>query len=487
MDDEKDFVILGAGVTGLAAASLLGDRALLLERDDRPGGLVRTDCLDGFWFDRVLHLLHLPDQGSATESGGGPGTGRGTGPAARPDAGVEARVRRLLGDTLAPCAPEAWVETAAGVTRFPFQMHLAPLDREQVVRCLADLAEVTHHPRPGRAADFEDYLLRAFGRGLCELFMFPYNRKLWKRPLAALAPGGFTWNIARPELEAVLRGALDRDAPYRAYNANGWYPRPPAGAPWRGMEVLSRALAEQAADLRCGHEVVDIDLDAHSVTARRVDDGRLMRVRYRDGCLSTLPLPLVIRMCRQAPDDLRRACAGLTRNRVITVMFGIQGPRPTGTGKWRYYADETLVFNRLVFLHEFDPELAPPDGWGLLAEITEPAEWPMGDRTTIARRALQDVERAGALPPGSRIVVTHVEAIDPAYVVFSVENQTIVEAARQFLASHGVSPVGRYGRWEYSSIAQNMRDGFDWAAGRAAGATEDLMATAPATAAAERV
>ena len=81
VDAAADVVILGGGVTGLAAGSVLRDRAIVLERDARPGGLVRTEPIDGYWFDTVLHLLHLSD------------------------AGVERRVRALMSGTLAPCAP----------------------------------------------------------------------------------------------------------------------------------------------------------------------------------------------------------------------------------------------------------------------------------------------------------------------------------------------------------------------------------------------
>src|SRR5688572_17267558 len=97
--EEFDVVILGAGLTGLSAASILGDHAVVLERNERPGGLVRTDCFNGYWFDHVIHILHFQNKET------------------------EAKIKDLLGDCLAPCPPEAWVETAFGTTRFPFQMH----------------------------------------------------------------------------------------------------------------------------------------------------------------------------------------------------------------------------------------------------------------------------------------------------------------------------------------------------------------------------
>jgi hypothetical protein len=116
-----------------------------------------------------------------------------------------------------------------------------------------------------------------------------------------------------------------------------------------------------------------------------------------------------------------------------------------------------------VFLHEFDPDGAPADGWPLLAEITEPAERSVGDLDAMIERARRDVARVGILPEGSRIVVTACRLVDPAYVVFSPHNRDVVERARAFLESRRIFPLGRYGRWEYSSIGQNIGDGYGWA------------------------
>lgn len=434
---EQDFVVLGAGLCGLAAGHLLGDRALMLERSRVPGGLVRSECNNGYWFDHVLHLLYFAD----------PKT--------------EARITALLGDRLQRVKPEAWVETPAGTVRFPFQMHLGGLDREVVVRCLADLARETFAPAGPAPENFEQLLLRTFGQTMVDTFLLPYNRKMWRRPLAELAPSGFQWNITRPDFDKVLRGALNPDSEFRAYNAQGWYPRPAKDATLRGMAVLSAALAGEAHDLRLNHTVESIDLARRTVVAHGPQG--LAEFGWKQGCLSTLPLPVAIGMCPQAPEELQAAAHSLTRNRVITVAFSVEGPRPEGRGFWRYYGDESLLFTRLIYLHEFDPDIAPPEGWVLMVEVTQRAEDPLETRDELLDRIRRDVQTAGALPADCSIVDAHVLVIDPAYVVFTPENAKIVHALRNFLARGGVTPLGRYGQWEYSSMAQVMRDGYAWA------------------------
>lgn len=423
-------------MAGLAAGSAFGECAVVLEQADRPGGLVRTPRINGWWFDQVIHVLYFCDFNT------------------------ECRIRALLGKTLAPCRPLAWVETSAGRTRYPIQAHLSGLEHQTVIRAIRDFAEVTFGPRHEEVANFEQALLQAFGRGICEAFMFPYNEKLWKRPLSSLAPSAFQWNVERPTFEQALAGALDGENSFTAYNAAGWYPRPPRDAPVRGMEVLSRALADTVPDLRLEHKVTAVDVDSHTVFA--VHRGQSVVIRYAKAC-STLPLPSLLAICRHAPAWLREAARDLVWNRVWSAALCIRGPRPETSGHWCYYTDPTLVFNRLVFMHAFDPALAPDDGWGLTAEITELAEDSPGTAEEILARVGADVRRVGAVGPECEIVGRRLMLTDPAYVVFTPRTDGIVERAHEFLREHDIEPLGRYGRWEYSSMSQVMRDGFAWA------------------------
>ncbi len=181
-------------------------------------------------------------------------------------------------------------------------------------------------------ANYEEMLLQSFGQGLCETFFFPYNRKMWKRPLRELAPSGFHWNIARPSLAEVLRGLAEPQTASLNYNSAGWYPRPCEGAPQRGMECLTGGLAARASDVRLDHEVESIDLAARVVTARH--RGREVRFRFRTACCSTLPLTRLVEMCTDAPPELKRRMASLASNRVLSVGLSVLGParRTAGIG-----------------------------------------------------------------------------------------------------------------------------------------------------------
>lgn len=427
-----DILVLGGGLAGLAVATALGQHAIVLERESRPGGLVRTHERDGWWFDHVLHLLHFRDDCT------------------------KARLWPLLADVMQPCAPSAQVVTRAGVAGFPLQNHLGHLDEEVACACLRELEERARVPSdPTLPANYRELLLQSFGPTLCGLFFFPYNSKAWCCDPSELAARGFVWNLSTPDLEVARRGAQRPPVAPPSYNSDAWYPRPAAGASKRGMEVLTQALTRQVPDLRLEHIVERVHVRERTVTVR-TPAGKSHLV-WRRRCVATLPLPTLVGLCDDVPEAIAQAARALRHTRVVSVAVRVSGPRPT-LGMWRYYPAQELVFTRLVFQHEFDPLMAPPHGWPLLAEVPWPGHTPVPD--DLATRVECDARRAGVLGPEHHVLGAEVLLADPAYVVFTHGTGERVARIRQWLGAQGIETVGRYGRWEYSSMAQVLRDGF---------------------------
>jgi protoporphyrinogen oxidase len=428
-----DYVILGAGLAGLSTGSVLGGKCVVLERESRPGGLARTECIDGHWFDHVLHLLHFQNDES------------------------EAELMSFLDGEFISCPPQAWVETSVGVTRYPIQMNLGSLDRESAVACIRDLAKVCYGPAGRKPENLHEALLCTFGQALCDLFMFPFNRKLWQHPLESLDPG-VSWTTTVPRFEEALRGALSPGEGFKPYNHRGWYPVPPSNSFPRGMERLSRRFAAKVHNLRCDTAVTGVNLAGKAVSVV-AGNGEKSIVRYRRGLVSSLPLPHFIAMIEDCPPEIAQSVKKLAWNRVYSLMLPVVCPLQQIGGHWRYYPDEDLCFTRLIDMKSFDPDMCPGDGNSLLVEIPERADRPVRPFSDVYGRAVRDLERAGVLSGNHKTLRGGMLVVDPAYVVFTPETSGIIDGVFDFLRSKGVEPIGRYGRWEYSSMAQVIHDG----------------------------
>ena len=435
------YVILGGGLAGMAAALPLGEKTVVLEAADRAGGLVQSHNIDGYWFDTVLHLMHVADDETLR------------------------RIQGWLGEVLQPLDRVAWVEMPFGRVRYPFQQNLSALPLDLAVACLNDMARAAYQlaGQDAISDSLQRRFLDLFGQSLCDLFFYPYNQKLWKRSLDTLPASGLAWTIPSPDFREVLRGALATNVNDRSYNSDAWYPHPPVGAPLRGMELLSAAMAARVSHMEVRCRVCQVDPDTRHVLATTPDG--VLRCDWEDGAVSTIPLPRLAEMTIGLPDSLRLAAARLKHMRVIYFAFRVQGPRPEDRGQWHYYPDPAVSFNRLVYMHRFDPLSAPPGGWGVMAEITEAADGPPGDRNAQLDQVAADLDATGALPNDCRVVGGHVMESEYGYVVFDDAREEAVCRLEEFFRSKGVALLGRYGRWDYYSMSQVLRQGHDWALG----------------------
>ena len=106
-----DTIILGAGLTGLSAALSVESDYILLEKNSRPGGLTRTEKIDGYLFDHTGHWLHLRKERT------------------------QALVKALLGDNIVEVSRNSKIYTHGTYMEYPFQSNLAGLPKEIAFEC----------------------------------------------------------------------------------------------------------------------------------------------------------------------------------------------------------------------------------------------------------------------------------------------------------------------------------------------------------------
>lgn len=196
--DHYGVVILGAGPTGLGAAYRLAelgyDDFVVLERSDMVGGLAasRVDP-QGFTWDLGGHIQYSHY--------------------AYFDRGMDQTVPEWLQH---PREGWVWVEDSA--VPYPIQANLHCLPRELALECLEGLVSAKEED-VRRARSFEDWLKAIYGPALWQLFMQPYNEKVWACPLDEMS---FEWLrdwkdvkdgglAAGAQVEATLRRIADQD------------------------------------------------------------------------------------------------------------------------------------------------------------------------------------------------------------------------------------------------------------------------------------
>lgn len=67
---------------------------------------------------------------------------------------------------------------------YPFQNNISMLPKEEQVKCIDGMIDAAIEGRVagGKPKNFDEWILRTMGSGIADLFMRPYNFKVWAVP-----------------------------------------------------------------------------------------------------------------------------------------------------------------------------------------------------------------------------------------------------------------------------------------------------------------
>jgi len=414
--ESVDFLVVGAGVSGLSFANWLAGEAaargrapelLVLEAEAEPGGYCRTVARSGFVWDYSGHFFHFRH------------------------ADIEAWLRRRMPSAdLRTVAKRSFIRYRGRDIDFPFQKNIHQLDKEDFIDCLYGLVFAAAGQGAGGPRSFKEMLARRLGPGICERFLFPYNEKLYACDLDELDPDAMGRFFPHADLADIVRN-MKRPEDV-SYNATFTYPRQGA------FEYVRALLADlPAGALSCGEPLISLDLAAQvATTASR-------QIRYRR-LVSSAPLP---RLCRLA--GLVHDAGAFRWNRVLVFNLGFDRKGPSGV-HWIYFPDRALSFYRVGFYDN----IHDGDRMSLYVEIGAAAGVEL-DIDRLRERVLAELS-AERIVDGHRLIDWHSVTLDPAYV--HITSRSLAETARlrATLEAAGVYSVGRYGGWTYCSIEDNL-------------------------------
>ncbi|MFL5600999.1 MAG: protoporphyrinogen/coproporphyrinogen oxidase [Gemmatimonadaceae bacterium] len=439
MSDQKRIIIIGAGPTGLGAGYRLRELGyqnfLILEARDKVGGLASSEkSSNGFTYDIGGHVLF-----SHYEY-------------------FDRLFDKLMKDEYQELLRESWVWMCDRFLPYPFQNNIKYLPREIVLECLLGLIEAQKEEfNLARFANFEEFILGVFGRGIAKHFMMPYNFKVWAHPPCMMNKEWVGERVAVVDIKRVLGNViLDRDDAGWGPNATFKYPR------HGGTGGLFERVQPYVQDnLRLNARTVEIDLETREVV---LEDGT--REKY-DHLLSTMPMDLLVKsMNGQTPEVVREQADSLRHSGSYIVGVGIKKPVPSRKC-WMYFPEKNCPFYRLTYLSNYSPEVVPDASthYSLLAEISRSDFKPV-DGTTVIDDTIQGMLNTKMLDETDLdyVVDAHVIEREYTYPVPSLERDHALATIHPWLESQEIYSRGRFGAWRYEvgNMDHSVAQGVEW-------------------------
>lgn len=413
--EEREYVIIGGGITGLALANWLPDDAyVIIERDPEIGGYCKTIRRNGYTWDYSGHFFHFQRK----------------------------EIEQYLFSRMEPQhiyrgAKRCYIYYDGQLVDYPFQQNIHQLKKADFLACLYDLLF-----RENRVVHtFKDMLIAHYGHSIAEKFLIPYNEKVYSVDLDHLDPeamGRFFPHVSVEEIVQNFRGHGEDTS----YNAEFAYP---AGGAFEYVKALAQDIP--AENICVNEQVLAVDISKKTVVTNK-------RTLFYDRLVNTIPLPRFLDVCDWDYDPDAYTCS-----KVLVFNLGFDRKGWEGV-HWVYFPQVDLSFYRVGFYDN----LFASDEMSLYVEVGLPMAT-RADESVVRRtldRILVELEGCGIVR-GHKLVSWHSVVMAPAYVHITPSAQRETARQRRELGHFGVSSIGRYGAWTYCSIEDNIIQGMEHA------------------------
>ena len=411
-----NIVVLGSGMAGFGAAHRLsaeGITPVMYDKNSYLGGHTASFRYEtGFLFDVGPHISFTKDT----------------------------RIQQLFADSV-----EQQFETVQiNLNNYwrgywpihPVQLHLHGLPDDLIVQVINDFVEErSAAERP--IGNYADWLLASFGRTFAESFPMQYTRKYHTTPAENMSTDWLGPRIYRPNLEEVLRGAISASAPHKHYITHFRYPS-------KGGFVAYLRKFIPLGNLKLNHQLVSIDPNSRQLT---FDNGH---VTQYDSLVSSVPLPDVIRMIQNAPQDVVAAARKLACSTCVLVNVGVNRA-DLSNAHMTYFYDEDICFTRLGFPHMLSTDNAPDGCGNIQAEVYFSDKYKpfTGAPEDWIEPVIRDLRRVGLLRDGDEVLSRKAMFLKYANIIFDLERADALKTVHAYLDDVGIAYCGRYGDWGY--------------------------------------
>lgn len=407
-DKTQNIVILGAGIAGISAAyhaKKMGMNAVVFDAGQRAGGLLDNFTIEGFRFDNAVHLSFA----------------------------TEPEVREIFDRTPYFTHPSvSWCWDDNIWLKHPVQNNMFALSVDERVELIASLLE-----RPDfEINNYREWLIYQYGEAIALRWPLAYTEKYWTVPAEQLGIGWIGNRMRRADMREVLYGALTSETPNHYYTSEMRYPKR------GGYRAFIEPMLVQT-DIRCDHQACEVYLAKRQI---RFANGELVTF---DKLINTLPLPVLINIIDEVPDDVRNAAGSLFATSVDLISVGFRKP-DIQPHLWFYIYDKEILAARAYSPSIKSPDNVPVGCSSLQFEIySSPRKPQTHSPKEMKANTMMALKRMELVKCEDEVIFMHHKQLPWGNVVFDLGMEERRDLVRGWLEQIGIISAGRFGEWDY--------------------------------------
>lgn len=413
-------VILGAGISGISASYHLnqkGIKNIIFEKDDDWGGLCGNFEIDGFRFDKAIHLSFTTNE----------------------------YVKDLFSKSTEYIThkPLAYNYYKGSWLKHPAQNNLEPLSLNEKIEIISDFMENPNQKE--NIKNYEEWLKAQYGNYFSEHFPIPYTRKYWTLEAKELSTTWVGNRMYQPNIKEVLKGAFEKETPNTYYASEMRYPV-------KGGYKSFLNYMRKDCDIRLNKKVVEIDIKSKIVyfednTSQKYDD-----------LISSIPLPEYKNFIKDMPIEIKSACEKLKYTSVALVSIGLNKPN-IPKHLWFYIYDEDILASRCYSPSIKSLDNVPKECSSLQFEIYFSKDMPLKlTKEGLMNHIIEKSKKMGIFKKED-IMIKDCRILEYGNVIFYQGMEDDRKMVLDYLENLNIETIGRFGKWEYLWSDQSLMTG----------------------------
>ena len=422
----ENIVILGCGMAGLGAAYQLRENSIdskIYDKQSYLGGQTASFTKDGFTFDIGPHISFTKDE----------------------------KIQQLWADAV----DDKFLEIEVGVNNYwqghwvkhPAQVNLHGLPADLVTTIILEFIEASKKTEKKEIKTFKEWLYASFGETFAETFPMKYGIKFHTVNADKMSTEWLGPRLYQPKMKEIIFGAISPETQDVHYISDFRYPE-------EGGYVSYLKKFNQNSNILLNCKLIELDAKNMTLT---FENGNTTGYKH---LISSLPLPVLISLIKDIPQEVLKASQELTCSNCVLVNIGLDRADILDA-VWTYFYDEDIIFSRINFPHLQSPNNVPEGCGSIQAEIYFSDKYkPLTKRPDeFIERTISDLKKCGLIKEDDKILYKESRHIEYANVIFDLDTQKNKKIVHNYLDEIGVEYCGRYGEWAYIWTDQSFRSG----------------------------
>ncbi|MFA6888321.1 MAG: FAD-dependent oxidoreductase [Candidatus Woesearchaeota archaeon] len=425
----KPFIVLGAGITGLATAWKLSEAGLpviVLEKNNTIGGMAGTFRHKEYLLDYGPHKIYSQLK-------------------------IFEKIKDFLAEDLLTVKKSSKIRLSGKYLPYPFGIKdlLLTLNPMIAIGCGATYGTTSflNLIRTKEDTCYEDYIINRFGKGTYNLVFGPYAEKAWGNPKhldKSLAKS----RIVIPSLIEMIKRMIMGDQGKKELSASVFF-YPKYGAV-EIAEKMKTTIEKNGNNIFYEATPLNIEIKNNTAIAIEYEHNGKKHKQEIQGIISTIPMREYVKLIPNTFKNNNNTTAQLQFRKLILLYIEVNKKR-VFPENWIFFPEKKYIFNRLSEQKGFSEHMGPENTTVLCVEITVDKTDPFTKLTNkeLFAKIINQLEECKILKEEDVLDYWKKE-IEDGYPIYHNNYQEAVETYLSDVESvENAFSIGRQGMFNY--------------------------------------